>query len=110
MIEHRTEGDDLVIYFEGRPLLWVNADRHSGDPCLYHTRLPARIPLEARAKGMLPQEVEEGHPDASIGEQARLLRYCAELIDNLKAQGAPPPRWPLQRALTRVRQAQDPPP
>lgn len=61
--------------------VWIDAERHHGEPCIKGTRIPVRVIIGSLADGMAPEEVIEAYPQLSKEDIQSALAYAADVLN-----------------------------
>jgi uncharacterized protein (DUF433 family) len=68
--------NDVLLPDATNPLIWVNPDRMSGEPCFHGTRLPVSSLFENIEGGVSLDEWLEAFPSVTRGQAVAVLEYA----------------------------------
>jgi len=67
---------DILLPDAEHPLIWINADRMSGAPCFYRTRLPIDSLFENLEDGVSLDEWLDAFPDITRAQAQAILEFA----------------------------------
>lgn len=85
--KHGADAEHVIEYPPEEPLIWQDEGRVGSRPCVYGSRLPIEVPLEALGEGASLDEIEESWPSATPDVVRRLLGLSIALITGMTRRG-----------------------
>lgn len=68
--------EDVLIPDEESPLIWINPERMSGEPCFYGSRLPVSSLFENLEGGVSLDEWLDAFPSVTREQAIAVLEYA----------------------------------